>query len=232
MSHTQKGLVVTFRNPVGVITEGCTWLLQKPSHLFTFTSALQVRCKRPSSSNSSLIKCISDFMVSQFSWLRSLSRYMASTFASRCKTTIVIKTIKMEQLDRVFNIVAGIALNKETPSNLVLYPSIWLKIFYVLHSFTVIIILHDSENWQTLFCSGISISWKLNINTDCCSLFYTACVTLKKKLPAFNLLIEQCFTNLDQKKKIYYMFFKLTLLPGFIYLNYLNYFYLRLIFFE
>ncbi|KAI9585620.1 hypothetical protein GQX74_001467 [Glossina fuscipes] len=55
------------RNPVGVITDGWTWLLHKPSHLLTITSALQVRCIRPNSSNSSFIKCISDLTVSQFS---------------------------------------------------------------------------------------------------------------------------------------------------------------------
>uniref|UniRef100_A0A1A9ULS3 Uncharacterized protein n=1 Tax=Glossina austeni TaxID=7395 RepID=A0A1A9ULS3_GLOAU len=64
------GNALTFgdvRNPVGVITDGWTWLLHKPSHLLTITSALQVRCIRPNSSNSSFIKCISDLTVSQFS---------------------------------------------------------------------------------------------------------------------------------------------------------------------
>lgn len=43
----------SLRNPVGVMTLGCTWLLHRPSHLFTSTSSLQVRWRRPSSSYSS-----------------------------------------------------------------------------------------------------------------------------------------------------------------------------------
>lgn len=45
----------TFKNPVGVITDGWTWLLHEPSHLLTATSPLQVLWSRPSSSYSSEI---------------------------------------------------------------------------------------------------------------------------------------------------------------------------------
>jgi hypothetical protein len=44
---------LAFRNPVGVITLGCTCEVQEPSHLLTLTSLLHVRCRRPRSSNSS-----------------------------------------------------------------------------------------------------------------------------------------------------------------------------------
>ncbi len=43
----------SLRKPVGVMTEGWTWLLQSPSHLLIVTSPLQVRSRRPSSSYSS-----------------------------------------------------------------------------------------------------------------------------------------------------------------------------------
>lgn len=36
------------------MTEGCTWLLQNPSHLFTATSPSHVLCRRPNSSYSSV----------------------------------------------------------------------------------------------------------------------------------------------------------------------------------
>ena len=44
---------LALRNPVGVITLGCTCEVQAPSHLLTLTSLLHVRCSRPRSSNSS-----------------------------------------------------------------------------------------------------------------------------------------------------------------------------------
>lgn len=83
----EAGFELTFRNPVGVITDGCTWLLHNPSHLLTITSALQVLCIRPSSSNSSLIKWISDLRVSQFSspvpWLyRNALRHWGTRIAA------------------------------------------------------------------------------------------------------------------------------------------------------
>lgn len=40
------------------MTLGCTCELQKPSHLFTCTSSLQVRISRPSSSYSSILRGI------------------------------------------------------------------------------------------------------------------------------------------------------------------------------
>jgi hypothetical protein len=46
-------LGLALRNPVGVITLGCTCEVQAPSHLLTLTSLLHVRCRRPRSSNSS-----------------------------------------------------------------------------------------------------------------------------------------------------------------------------------
>jgi len=44
---------LALRNPVGVITLGCTCEVHAPSHLLTLTSLLHVRCSRPRSSNSS-----------------------------------------------------------------------------------------------------------------------------------------------------------------------------------
>lgn len=48
-----KYVIITFKNPLGVMTLGCTCELHAPSHLFTAISPLHVLWSRPSSSNSS-----------------------------------------------------------------------------------------------------------------------------------------------------------------------------------
>lgn len=88
-------MISTFRNPLGVMTLGCTWELQAPSHLLTAMSALQVRCNRPSSSNSSLMICISDGSVSQASSFSELTlRIVVREIAIRAhfKQTDMLKT--------------------------------------------------------------------------------------------------------------------------------------------
>lgn len=81
---------LAFRNPVGVITLGCTCEVQEPSHLLTLTSLLHVRCRRPRSSNSSKNKikifylwlCISVISVLQ-SACCVLQTIMLAVFAER-----------------------------------------------------------------------------------------------------------------------------------------------------
>lgn len=88
-------MISTFRNPLGVMTLGCTWELQAPSHLLTAMSALQVRCNRPSSSNSSLMICISDGSVSQASSFSELTlRIVVREIAIRAhfRQTDMLKT--------------------------------------------------------------------------------------------------------------------------------------------
>jgi len=46
-------MIITFKNPLGVMTLGCTCELHAPSHLFTAISPLHVLWSLPSSSNSS-----------------------------------------------------------------------------------------------------------------------------------------------------------------------------------
>lgn len=94
----------TFENPVGLPTEGSTWLLQVPSHLLTATSPLHVLWSLPNSSYSSetfrklvrcfggvyhslpLIRWISEGSVSQLS-----SRVMSGTERVRETNEITIK---------------------------------------------------------------------------------------------------------------------------------------------
>lgn len=62
LTFSEKNKLNTLRKPVGVMTEGCTWLLQKPSHLLTVTSPSHVRCSLPSSSYSSVKICLNKSM--------------------------------------------------------------------------------------------------------------------------------------------------------------------------